>query len=59
MTSRNPVPRKTDASLARKARDGDQQAFAELFQRYGDKVFDEAFGMVREWDVADGSGRVS
>ncbi len=45
----------TDAELARAAAAGDRGAFAEIYDRYADRLHDFCVGMLRD---RDGSGRL-
>jgi RNA polymerase sigma factor (sigma-70 family) len=42
----------TDAELARAAADGDRSAFAEIYDRYADRLHDFCIGMLRDRDGA-------
>ncbi len=45
-------PGSTDADLALAAADGDRRAFAEIYDRYADRLHDFAIGMLRDRDSA-------
>ena len=45
-------PGSTDAELALAAADGDRRAFAEIYDRYADRLHDFAIGMLRDRDSA-------
>lgn len=42
-----------DAEAWRAARDGDQAAFASLFERYADALYNVAFRRAASWTVAE------
>ena len=46
------IVRPTDAELARAAAGGDRGAFAEIYDRYADRLHDFAIGMLRDRDSA-------
>ena len=45
-------PGSNDADLALAAADGDRRAFAEIYDRYADRLHDFAIGMLRDRDSA-------
>src|SRR6516165_11231053 len=45
-------PGSSDADLALAAADGDRRAFAEIYDRYADKLHDFCIGMLRDRDAA-------
>ena len=45
-------PGSSDAELALAAADGDRRAFAEIYDRYADKLHDFCIGMLRDRDSA-------
>jgi len=46
------IVRPTDAELARAAAGGDRGAFAEIYDRYADRLHDICIGMLRDRDSA-------
>lgn len=45
-------PGRADAELARAAAEGDRRAFAEIYDRYADRLHDFCIGMLRDRDAA-------
>jgi RNA polymerase sigma factor (sigma-70 family) len=45
-------PRHTDADLVRGSLAGDRAAFAEIYDRYADRLYDFSVGMLRDYDAA-------
>lgn len=45
-------PARTDADLVLAVRDGDPDAYGELFERWFDRVYDVAYGVLRDRDAA-------
>jgi len=45
-------PRDTDAELVRAALEGDRSAFAQMYDRYADRLYDFCVGMLRDRDGA-------